>query len=77
MRRLGRVIGQCAALTPRPKCAGEKSHKVAQPRLRFFVGQATEGGAAHTARYVQLRLTLIYISISHIFLSLQIHIQVL
>jgi hypothetical protein len=40
MRRLGRVIGQCVALTPAPNVPEENRTKALQRRLRFFVGQA-------------------------------------
>jgi hypothetical protein len=48
------------------KCAGEKPHKGAQRRLRFFGGQAAVGGAAHTILLCAVRAY--SISFSHYFL---------
>jgi hypothetical protein len=47
MRRLGRAIGQCEALTPAPNVA-EKNRIKAKGRLRFFGARAAKGGEAHT-----------------------------
>jgi hypothetical protein len=44
MRRLGRVIGQCEALTPAPNVA-EKNRIKAVGRLRFFGARAAQWAA--------------------------------
>jgi hypothetical protein len=49
LRRLGRVIGQCEALTPAPNVP-EKKRTKGVARLRFFVGQAAT--AAQRKLYV-------------------------
>jgi hypothetical protein len=49
MRRFARPYKGFAKQRPgRAKCGGEKPHKGAKPRLRFFVARAANGGEAHT-----------------------------
>jgi hypothetical protein len=55
LRRLGRVIGQCEALTPAPNVP-EKNPTKGVARLGFFVGQATT--AAQRKLYVKRSLCL-------------------
>jgi hypothetical protein len=68
LRRLGRVIGQCEALTPAPNVP-EKKRTTAAGRLRFFVGQAAT--AAQRKLYVicsALAFIIIYISYNNFFI---------
>jgi hypothetical protein len=57
MRRLGRVIGQCVALTPAPNVA-EKNRIKAKGRLRFF-GARTAHRAVKRIQFVKRSALLI------------------
>jgi hypothetical protein len=48
MRRLGRVIGQCEALTPAPNVGGTKPHKGRRPTAVLWNPGGREAPGTHT-----------------------------